>query len=157
MNGLHSKRNDSTDRGFTIIEVMIVLVLAAIILSIVLFAVPALQRNSRNTRRDQDAAMIATAINECMTTYQQLKTRCDERDEIDFDDSKLSLYTGFHYGRDGSGGPVIPTMEEPNWLFKLRCNANHTWFDDTDSSTTFVVTYYRENPDGTAKSRCIEG
>lgn len=50
--------------GFTIIEVMIVLVIAAVILLIVFLAVPALQRNSRNTQRKNDVATYAAAVNE---------------------------------------------------------------------------------------------
>jgi len=42
--------------GFTIIEVLIVLAIAGLILLIVFLAVPALQRNSRNTRRRNDVA-----------------------------------------------------------------------------------------------------
>lgn len=49
--------------GFTIIEVMIVLVIAAVILLIVFLAVPALQRNSRNTQRRNDVARVGTAVN----------------------------------------------------------------------------------------------
>lgn len=52
--------------GFTIIEVMIVLVIAAIILLIVFLAVPALQRNSRNTQRKNDVAGVLAGINEYM-------------------------------------------------------------------------------------------
>ena len=44
------KRN----QGFTIIEVMIVLAIAGLIMLIVFLAVPALQRNQRNTARKQD-------------------------------------------------------------------------------------------------------
>ena len=40
--------------GFTIVEVMIVLAIAGLILAIVFIAVPALQRNSRNTGRRAD-------------------------------------------------------------------------------------------------------
>ena len=40
--------------GFTIVEVMIVLAIAGLILAIVFIAVPALQRNSRNTQRRSD-------------------------------------------------------------------------------------------------------
>ncbi|MEO8785209.1 MAG: prepilin-type N-terminal cleavage/methylation domain-containing protein [Candidatus Saccharimonadales bacterium] len=50
--------------GFTIIEVMIVLVIAAVILLIVFLAVPALQRNSRNTQRKNDVAGLLAAVNE---------------------------------------------------------------------------------------------
>ncbi len=49
--------------GFTIIEVMIVLVIAAVILLIVFLAVPALQRNSRNTQRKNDVSRVGTAVN----------------------------------------------------------------------------------------------
>jgi len=52
------------NKGFTIIEVMIVLAIAGLILLIVFLAVPALQRNSRNTSRKSDAAAILAAISE---------------------------------------------------------------------------------------------
>lgn len=42
--------------GFTIVEVMIVLAIAGLILAIVFIAVPALQRNARNTQRRADLA-----------------------------------------------------------------------------------------------------
>ncbi|MEI7683129.1 MAG: prepilin-type N-terminal cleavage/methylation domain-containing protein [Candidatus Saccharibacteria bacterium] len=50
--------------GFTIIEVMIVLVIAAVILLIVFLAVPALQRNSRNTQVKNEAAALLGAAAE---------------------------------------------------------------------------------------------
>ncbi|HEX7368399.1 MAG TPA: prepilin-type N-terminal cleavage/methylation domain-containing protein [Candidatus Saccharimonadales bacterium] len=49
-------------KGFTIIEVMIVLAIAALILLIVLLAVPALQRNSKNTTIKNDVATVAGGI-----------------------------------------------------------------------------------------------
>lgn len=42
-------------QGFTIIEVLIVLAIAGLIIAIVLFAVPVLQRNGRNTAIKSDA------------------------------------------------------------------------------------------------------
>ena len=50
--------------GFTIIEVLIVLAIAALILLIVFLAVPALQRNSRNTQRKADISASLAAITE---------------------------------------------------------------------------------------------
>src|SRR4051812_37120462 len=50
--------------GFTIIEVLIVLAIAGLILLIVFLAVPALQRNSRNTQRRNDVAGILGAVSE---------------------------------------------------------------------------------------------
>lgn len=49
-------------QGFTIIEVMIVLAIAALIMLIVFLAVPALQRSSRNTAVKEDASRLATAV-----------------------------------------------------------------------------------------------
>lgn len=50
--------------GFTIIEVLIVLAIAGLIMLIVFLAVPALQRNSRNTSRRSEAGRYAAAANE---------------------------------------------------------------------------------------------
>ena len=49
-------------KGFTIIEVMIVLAIAGLILLIVFLAIPALQRAQRNTGRKEDAGRLVTAI-----------------------------------------------------------------------------------------------
>lgn len=48
--------------GFTIIEVMIVLGIAAAIMLIVLFAIPQLQRNQRNTQRKEAVARVNTEL-----------------------------------------------------------------------------------------------
>jgi prepilin-type N-terminal cleavage/methylation domain-containing protein len=52
------------EEGFTIIEVMIVLVIAGAIILIVLLAIPALQRSQRNTTIKNDASAVASAIQE---------------------------------------------------------------------------------------------
>jgi len=51
-------------KGFTIIEVLIVLAIAGLILLIVFLAVPALQRNSRNTSRRNDVSRVLGAVQE---------------------------------------------------------------------------------------------
>lgn len=50
--------------GFTIIEVLIVLAIAGLIMLIVFLAVPALQRNSRNTQYRNEASAYAGAVAE---------------------------------------------------------------------------------------------
>lgn len=54
------KRNE----GFTIIEVLIVLAIAGLIMLVVFLAVPALQRNSRNTQIKSAASAILGVVNE---------------------------------------------------------------------------------------------
>jgi len=65
------------EQGFTIIEVLIVLAIAGLIMLIVFLAVPALQRNSRNTQRSNDAARVAGAINECLANNNGNLTNCN--------------------------------------------------------------------------------
>jgi prepilin-type N-terminal cleavage/methylation domain-containing protein len=52
----------SNEKGFTIIEVLIVLAIAALILLVVFLAVPGLQRAQRNNGRTSEATRLATAI-----------------------------------------------------------------------------------------------
>lgn len=59
---LHKKFTKHSEDGFTIIEVLIVLAIAALILLIVFLAVPALQRSSRNNSRKNDASRVSTEI-----------------------------------------------------------------------------------------------
>lgn len=49
-------------RGFTIIEVVLVLAIAALIFLMVFIALPALQRSQRDTARKQDVGTIASAV-----------------------------------------------------------------------------------------------
>lgn len=48
--------------GFTIIEVVLVLAIAGLIFLMVFIALPALQRNQRDTQRKDDLARIKTAV-----------------------------------------------------------------------------------------------
>ena len=51
-------------KGFTIIEVVLVLAIAGLIFLMVFIALPALQRSQRNTRRRQDMSRILSAFTE---------------------------------------------------------------------------------------------
>lgn len=60
---MFSKLNKD-DKGFTIIEVLIVLAIGGLIMIIVFLAVPALQRNQRNNGRKSDISRIGSAVTE---------------------------------------------------------------------------------------------
>lgn len=51
------------EKGFTIIEVVLVLAIAGLIFLVVFLALPALQRNQRDTARKNDVGIVASAIN----------------------------------------------------------------------------------------------
>ncbi len=54
--------NQSNKRGFTIIEVVLVLAIAGLIFMMVFIALPALQRSQRDTQRKSDLSRAITAI-----------------------------------------------------------------------------------------------
>lgn len=92
------------EKGFTIIEVLIVLAIAALIMLIVFLAVPALQRNSRNNGRRNDAGRIGATANEYVannngqappdTAAGEVDLRNDVGDMAQYDDANLSIATG---------------------------------------------------------------
>lgn len=55
-------RKRLNNSGFTVIETLIVLAIAGLILLIVLLAIPALQRTSRNNQRKQDVQVVLEAV-----------------------------------------------------------------------------------------------
>ncbi len=69
-------------RGFTIIEVVLVLAIAGLIFLMVFVALPALQRSQRNTQRRRDAARVSTAIQEYIKRNNKLPFG-DTRDSFD--------------------------------------------------------------------------
>ncbi|MBP6925231.1 type II secretion system protein, partial [Candidatus Saccharibacteria bacterium] len=57
-----TETNPQTTPAFTIIEVVLVLAIAGLIFLMVFIALPALQRNQRDTQRKNDMARLKTAI-----------------------------------------------------------------------------------------------
>ena len=62
-----NKLKKTSNKGFTIIEVMIVLAIAGMIILVVLLAVPAVQRSGRNSAIKTDAGAVAAGISEFST------------------------------------------------------------------------------------------
>lgn len=72
-------------RGFTIIEVVLVLAIAGLIFLMVFIALPALQRSQRNTRRRQDISRISTAVTQYLASNNKLPFWVDgSRKVIDY-------------------------------------------------------------------------
>ena len=104
--------------GFTIIEVMIVLAVAGLIMLIVFLAVPALQRNSRNTQIRSDAANVLAGVNEFITN------------------NNGSLPTTASVPVAGSGDVVIGAAPASPAGAKVRGGTTVGWAADFDDPST---------------------
>lgn len=78
-------------KGFTIIEVVLVLAIAALIFLMIFIALPALQRNQRDTARKNDAGVVASAITN-FTSNQRRALRTNDSAALRNYVDKLSQY-----------------------------------------------------------------
>lgn len=115
----------SSQKGFTIIEVVLVLAIAALIFLVVFLAVPALQRSQRDTQRRADVGRLHTAI---------------------------VNYAG---NRQGQLPTTMTTATAPAWVFQnVRANTPTEKFEDPRGNTTLGgpapgTSQYRVTVDGT--------
>lgn len=139
--------------GFTIIEVMIVLVIAAVILLIVFLAVPALQRNSRNNQRNNDVARISAAVTEYANNNQgtlptssgQVESYIGDLGFYDVDDQVIITGTATQSALNNENQVRVVTG--------AQCNGAATV---SGTSRTFAVQYAVETG-GDAEPQCLEG
>jgi prepilin-type N-terminal cleavage/methylation domain-containing protein len=150
------KYKTKREEGFTIIEVLIVLAIAGLIILIVFLAVPALQRNSRNTQRNNDASLIAGAINECLNNRNGQQGSCDEFSKISpdyLDTSKLRQLETV-----AKGNTLPSDNKSANFAFEAKCKSDGSGVETTGvSKRQFVVLYNTENTSGGNVARCLEG
>ncbi len=97
------------NKGFTIIEVVLVLAIAALIFLMIFVALPALQRGQANTARKNDASTIASAINTYRTNNSGRlpSNAADLESYID----ELSQLDTSNIGWVASGGGTISDLE----------------------------------------------
>ena len=154
------KSKGESDRGFTIIEVMIVLAIAGLILLIVFLAVPALQRNSRNTQRKNDASKVASLISEYESNNSgSTPTKIDFSGTVGLGDLDATaerfniLDTGANVTVSANTGtlPAAPGTDKLLVLSKATCNGTSP-STTVASARSLVVWYYLE---GATKTGCI--
>ncbi len=149
------------NKGFTIIEVLIVLAIAGLIMLIVFLAVPALQRNSRNTQIRNSAAAMLGGVNEYVSNNNgQLPTGCSAFG-ADGTVTFLALTPSTAIVQAGytgacSGATVLPaTTGVINIRFGFKCNAA---FNDVGTATNraYIALYRIETGSATTAGQCIE-
>jgi len=146
--------------GFTIIEVMIVLAIAGLIMLIVFLAVPALQRNSRNTQRKNDVANYAAAVNEYMqnnngslppgATYGPINDLAKDgflTEPTGTNAIAVAPESGVETNNTAVDGPVVVVSQ-------AKCNGANA---ERGGKRSFVVLYSVENSSGDPVRQCQEG
>jgi prepilin-type N-terminal cleavage/methylation domain-containing protein len=145
MNNLSKKQ-----KGFTIIEVLIVLAIAGLIMVIVFLAVPALQRNSRNTQRTSDAARTAAAVNECLANNNGTTANCNNLTA-----AQLSNYITIANNQQltAAGAAGLNSMQ---LVFGSSCNAAGTAGGGPGGARAYHVLFQVETTN-TPTPRCVSG
>lgn len=151
-------------KGFTIIEVLIVLAIAGVIMLVVFLAVPALQRNSRNTQRTSDASLLVTAVNECLTNKNGVTNACSTLTNLQntsLDTNKLRQLTTVNVSTAMPASTVDATAGTAWVVFGRKCDVNTTTgVTGTVAGTNrqYVVLYNIETTaGGTTTLQCTEG
>lgn len=123
-------------KGFTIIEVLIVLAIAGLILLIVFLAVPALQRNSRNTQRRNDVSAILGAVQEYANNNNgTLPTGWNTgTSALTGTGTDLTVKLGYYLPTDVSVDNTAGNLSNANDEAKLLVAVNHSCFGPTIST-----------------------
>lgn len=137
-----------SNEGFTIIEVMIVLAIAGLIMLIVFLAVPALQRNSRNTQRANDGSRIVAAVNECLNNNNGRVLSCNSLTAVE-----LNTYIDVADNQQLTAAGAA-ALNAASLNFGQRCNNTGTTSGPGGGTRSFTVTYLVESRTGTP-GRCL--
>jgi prepilin-type N-terminal cleavage/methylation domain-containing protein len=150
------KRRSSGARqsGFTIIEVMIVLAVAGLIMAIVFLAVPALQRNNRNTQRRNDVANFMGAVNEYITNNNGSLPATSNMTAVNtlWKPSAVTAPTSVLTGAQGAESASTDTVR---LVVNARCGSGGASVAGT-SNRQFVVLFGVETSGGGVLGQCSE-
>lgn len=141
--------NKYNKSGFTIIEILIVLAIAGLILLMVFLAVPTLQRNSRNNARNDEAARIQLATQECITSRNGQHASCTPAviEEL------VGTVSQFDNITTSTTSALYSTSEARVW-YGSSCDSSGTNATGGVSLPAFTVTFAIESA-GSDIERCI--
>lgn len=158
-----SKLRQRNQKGFTIIEVLIVLAIAGLILLVVFLAVPALQRNARNQQRHSDISGLIGAINEYINNNGgTAPATCTGATPCAFlANAKLGFYkansaTNFTYTNNTSAATVADPANVDNIAVGTysTCNSTGTASTTTGATSRSIAVVYDVETGGGMSQIC---
>ncbi len=153
---MKNRIKNKINKGFTIIEVIIVLVIAAIIMLAVFLVVPQLQRTQRNTKAQGDVRRVAAAGESYAANSGGLFPDCSAG--LYSNCTKLFDITGAVIAPSGTAysitvtGSAVPATNNMFVLSTASCNASQ---QPATGGTRWVVAVAQENATGTNTSFCL--
>jgi prepilin-type N-terminal cleavage/methylation domain-containing protein len=165
-----SSLQQAKQRGFTIIEVLIVLAIAGLILLVVFLAVPALQRNSRNTQYRNEASRLLGATQEFVNNNNGTLPAASGSGTAGSDAAKIfalanpknvSVLTVVASGTVAAQSPLLggtPTDILVSGGVKCGASGGTSVTPTTTgaSARSLILIYAVENADGTVNAQCTE-
>lgn len=128
-------------RGFTIIEVMIVLAIAGIILLIVFLAVPAVQRSTRNVDRKEAVGFVASAMEEYRLARSHYPTTPAEICDFltNFAPGRIGTASGgCPASFSGAGACITVTYSLYSVCYHDHDSAPHSYLGDSDEISVML-------------------
>jgi prepilin-type N-terminal cleavage/methylation domain-containing protein len=129
-------------KGFTIIEVVLVLAIAGLIFLMVFIALPALQRSQRNTRRRQDMSRILSSF----TDY-----AANNGGKVPSDAAKLATLVNCYIVGDSGYATATTVVANSEATGGMTCG-DHEQFCDPDGTS-----YYFSSPTNTTGTTTYSG
>lgn len=114
-------------QGFTIIEVVLVLAIAALIFLMIFVALPALQSGQRDTARKNDASIVSSAVTKFTSAYRRPLNNTTDQTNLRAYVTKLDQYTTngaavYIRGQGNTDGTVIPTVDQIWVNYNAKCD-----------------------------------
>lgn len=143
------------EEGFTIIEVLIVLAIAGLILLVVFLAVPALQRNGRNTAIKNDVQNLLGGVSEFMSNNDGLApTNIAGTGDVTISNGSTTQTTKLQASRAVVYQTQAPTPGEISVRMGNKCNG--AAMTTTGATTRSVAVIYHIETSSGPQPRCQE-
>lgn len=137
-----AKQNINSKKGFTIIEVVLVLAIAGLIFLMVFVALPALQRSQRDTARRNDMSRVDTSLVQYQTNNQSASTQYPGAGVFNGKTDALTCTTSAckfvrEYMNSGSGNATENEFKDPaGTAYSVVITENYNKAPATGLSTT---------------------
>jgi len=156
---IRATRGADCRSGFTIIEVLIVLAIASLIMLVVFLAVPALQRNSRNTQYRTEASRILAGAQEFINNNGSNLPGATDNATI-LANANAKNITALTVTNPGTATAVTPTVTAATLETGVTCGtvAGTTVTPSTANAParSMILIYGIEKSDGTVIAQCIK-